>query len=239
MGKLTDTLKAMGYELLEEPSTASADRLSQVHNLRARSIHGQSILLSRDETPILFPGDTDGIPNNDWTGEDGVRTTHAEVYRDYYGMDDESYCMLVHGMSRRSWDYLEGEKQRIGLTGMKEAPPESFFVLDEFDVGRGVGTMEAGRYADGRFVAQSLPDPLNDEENVLRMHFTRLPEKTDAEDGLIIRQVESDLMHSRRGERFTCADCGVQKHWLDIPGTLREKHAQWSKRKCGCAAQQK
>ena len=57
--------------------------------------------------------------------------------------------MLLYNHTLRTHQYLDEQRQRIGLISIKEGPPESFFVLDEFDVGMGIGLIETGRYADG------------------------------------------------------------------------------------------
>ncbi|MHC1787346.1 MAG: hypothetical protein AB9880_09830 [Christensenellales bacterium] len=237
MGKLIEDLKGMGYHFQEgNPvnTVAVGEKNVQVNELRVESPEGQIILLKRDLTPILFPGDTDGLPENDWTGEDGIRTNCAAIYTDFYGLDEEAACMLLYNYSLRTRHYLESERQRIGLTSVKEGSPEAFFVLDEFNVGMGVGLMEVGRYADGRFVAQSSGDSLYEDADVLRMHFTHLPDQRDVEDAMIIRKMERDFKLGRHRETFTCSDCFEKKHWLDIPGSIQEKLALRLMRKCGC-----
>ncbi len=237
MGKLIEDLKRMGYQFQEGNPinmVTVGEGSVQINELRVQSPEGQIILLKRDQTPILFPGDTDGLPDNDRTGEDGIRTTCAEVYRDYYALDEEAMSLLLHNYSLRTKAYLEEQRQRLGLTSVKEGPPEAFFVLDEFNVGMGVGLMEVGRYADGRFVAQSSGESLYEDADVLRMHFSHLPDQRDVEDALIIRKMERDFKLGRHRETFTCSDCFEKRHWLDIPGTIQEKLALRLMRKCGC-----
>lgn len=239
MGKLVETLVSMGYEFQEGNPAITVEqdgKAIQINELRVHSPEGQIILLKRDDTPILFPGDTDGIPANDRTGEDGVRSTCAEVYRDYYGLDDESMSYLLYNYSLRTKEYLDQEKARIGLSSVKEGAPEAFFVLDEFNVGMGIGLIETGRYADGRFVAQSTSQSLYEDADVLRMHFDHLPDQQDVEDAVIIRKMERDFKLGRHREVFTCGDCLQKRHWLDIPGPIQEKLALRLMRKCGCKA---
>ena len=187
---------------------------------------------------MLFPGDTDGQPGNDSAGEDGIRTCGA-IYQDYYKLDEEATSMLLYNHSLRTNKYLVQERQRIGLTSNKEGAPESFFVLDEFNVGMGVGLMDTGRYADGRFVAQSASHSLYEDADVLRMHFDHLPDQRDVEDALIIRKMERDFKLGRHRETFICMDCQQTRHWLDIPGTIQEKLALRMMRKCGCVTPKK
>ncbi len=242
MGKLIEELMKMGYSfqegnpLLTLPVNGSS---VQVNELRVQSPEGQIILLKRDMTPMLFPGDTDGEPHNDATGEDGIRTTCGAVYQDYYKLDEEATSLLLYNHSLRTHKYLVQERQRIGLTSIKEGAPESFFVLDEFNVGMGVGLIETGRYADGRFVAQSANQSLYEDADVLRMHFDHLPDQRDVEDALIIRKMERDFKLGRHRETFTCTDCQQTRHWLDIPGTIQEKLALRMMRKCGCTTPKK
>ena len=237
MGKLIEQLKRMGYAFQEGNPVATVpmdDQTVAINELRVESPEGQLILLKQDQTPILFPGDTDGIPDNDRTGEDGVRTTCIEVYRDYYDLDEEGVTLLMYRYSGRSKKYLDEEKERIGLISIKEGPPEAFFVLDEFNVGMGIGLIETGRYADGRFVAQSASESLYEDADVLRMHFNHLPDQREVEDALIVRKMERDFRLGRHRETFTCSDCLERRHWLDIPGNIQEKLALRLMRKCGC-----
>ncbi len=237
MGKLIETLQRMGYEFQEgNPirTVVQGDRQLQINELRVKSPEEQLILLRHDSTPILFPGDTDGVGSNDRTGEDGVRSTCIQVYQDYYNLDEEAVCLLMHSYSLRTKQYLDSERARIGLSSIKEGAPEAFFVLDEFNVGMGVGLIETGRYADGRFVAQSASDALYEDADVLRMHFTHLPTQRDVEDALIIRKMERDFKLGRHRETFACGDCRETRHWLDIPGTIQDKLALRMLRKCGC-----
>lgn len=227
MGKLIDELKSMGYEFQEGNLVKVlkvSDKDVEVHELRVKSQEGQIILLKRDMTPMLFPG----------KGNDGVRTTCGDVYSDYYELDDEATSMLLYNYSLRTLNYLKAERERVGLMSLKEGNPESFFVLDEFNVGMGIGLIETGRYADGRFVAQSSSESLYEDSDVLRMHFTHLPDQQDVEDALIIRKMERDLKLGRHLETFMCGDCRQERHWLDIPGTIKEKLALRMMRKCGC-----
>lgn len=239
MGKLVDRLIQMGYEFQEGNPVAAiqvGDGQRPINELRVQSPDGQIMLLKRDYTPILFPGDTDGDPSNDRTG-DGVRSTCAEVYQDYYDLNEEAMSVLLYNYSLRSKEYLDAERKRIGLSSVKEGPPEAFFVLNEFNVGMGIGMMETGRYADGRFVAQSGSESLYEDADVLRIHFDHLPTQQDVEDALIVRKMERDFKLGRHRETFTCGDCLQKRHWLDIPGSIQEKLALRMMRKCGCAGQ--
>ena len=68
MGKLIEHLKRMGYAFQEGNPIATIpvdDQTVTINELRVESPEGQLILLRQDSTPILFPGDTDGIPEND------------------------------------------------------------------------------------------------------------------------------------------------------------------------------
>lgn len=227
MGKLINELKDMGYEFQEGNLVMEvevAGKQVEIHDLRVKSAEGQIILLKRDMTPMLFPGKE----------REDVRTTCGDVYRDFYGLDEEGMAMLLYNHSMRTRRYFEEQREKIGLISIKEGPPESFFVLDDFDVGMGIGLIETGRYADGRFVAQSASETFYDDADVLRMHFTHLPDEKDVESALLIRKTERDFKLGRHREYFDCQDCGQKKHWLDIPGTLKEKLDLRLMRKCGC-----
>lgn len=211
MGKITDTLIKMGYSFTEDARTEGT-----VPRLRVRSPRGQEMVLVRSEQALLFPGDTDGIPDNDWTGADGLTVTSGSIYRDYYSMDDEAYCRFLHGSSLRTREYLSGRKEAIGLKSYKFAPPEPFFVLDTYMLAGGKGTMEAGRYSDGRFVAQAVEGQGG---NVLRMHFAHLPDLEQTEEAVLIAQLERGFVEGTLRD-----DTHADAHWLDTPGSLRKKY---------------
>ncbi len=211
MGKLTDTLTKMGYTFIADEVPAGT-----VPRLRVRSPRGQEIILGRNEQALLFPGDTDGIPDNDWTGADGLTLTSGSIYRDYYGMDDETYCRFLYGAGTRTREYLAKRKAVIGLTTWKYAKPELFFVLDTYDLGA-QGVLEAGRYSDGRFVAQATGAP---GEQVLRMHFEHLPDLAQAAEGAVIAAAEQGFLTG------TLHDHPDGAHWLDTPGGINEKYGQ-------------
>lgn len=211
MGKITDTLINMGYTF-----TADAQNLGPVSRLLVRSPRGQEMALGRNEQALLFPGDTDGIPDNDWTGADGVTYTSGSIYRDYYGMDDEAYSQFLYGHSLRTREYLKARKADIGLTSYKFAAPELFFVLDTFTLDNGNGTLEAGRYSDGRFVAQAVEVKGG---QVLRMHFAHLPDLQQAREGVLIVALEQGFLDGTLDD-----DAGDGGHWLDTPGDLQDKY---------------
>ncbi len=139
---------------------------------------------------------------------------------------------LLHNHSLRTKTYLDGEKQRLGLIDYKEGLPEAFFSLERYTVGGGIGEVEVGRYADGRFVVQSTS--IIDESAVLRMHFTRFPSMQDVEDTLTIRKMERDFRLGRHREVFHCSRCGELRHWLDIEGPIARKLHMRLKHQCGC-----
>ncbi len=239
MKQLIMDIESLGYHFSEgNPvmSVKTAQEFMEIRELRVQSSDGQVLLIKVDNSPFLFPGGIafrKGIMDRSLT--DGIHTTCSEIYREYYGLDEDGLCMLLYNCSKRSRDYLDAEKTRIGLTDIKEGDPEPFFALDHYDVGMGIGQIDVGRYADGRFVAQTAHTWLYEDSSVLRMHFTRMPSREDLEDALIIRKMERDFKLGRHREVFTCNDCGETRHWLDIPGGIREKLSLRKQRKCGCA----
>lgn len=235
---LVDQILSLGYHLSEGKPLRSVplrDGFVEICELRARAQDGQVMVLRADESPTLFPG---GIAMRDGVLDgslfDGIRTTCGEVYRDYYGLDDNAACWLLYNHSLRTKEYLDAEKARIGLTDYKEGFPEGFFALDKYPISGGLGEVDVGRYADGRFVAQTS-QALFDEAHVLRMHYTRFPSRQDVEDTLTIRKIERDFKLGRHRELFHCTDCGEMRHWLDIDGDISTKLKMRLKRRCGCA----
>lgn len=241
MGKLVEQIESLGYHFQEGKqllSVAAQQGFTEIRQLLVRSMDGQTIVIKQDDSLMLFPG---GIAFSkgvlDVSLADGVRTTCAEIYRDYYNLDENGYSMLLYNYSGRTKQYLDAEKQRIGLTDYKDGLPEGFFAVGHYDeLGYGVAEMDIGRYADGRYVAQSALG-VTEDEYVLRMHFSHLPSRQDVMDALVIRKLERDFKLGRHREVFHCGACGETRHWLDIPGDIHQKLRLRLQRRCGCDAE--
>lgn len=236
MGKLINQILGLGYHIVEGVPLRSVpvgDDSVEIRQLQARTQSGQTIAIRPDNKPILFPVSSayeQGVHDHMLAGD--AKTTNSEIYQDYYGLDENAMSWLLHNYSLRTKAYLSGEKERIGLIDYKYGLPEAFFALDKYTIGRGIGEVDVGQYADGRFVVQKVP--LFDEAQVLRMHFTRFPSKQDVEDAAVIRKLEHDFKFGRHREMFFCGKCGQAKHWLDIDGPLEAKLSMRLKRLCGC-----
>ena len=239
MGKLTEQIQSLGYYFTEGKlliSVPSPDGgFIEIKQLSVSLKGGrQTMAIKHDDSPTMIPGGLafrQGVLDSALL--DGIKTTCGAIYKDFYGLDDNGYSLLLYNYSGRTKAYLDSEKARIGLIDYKEGMPEQFLGLEQYTIGQGIGEMDAGQYADGRFVVQSSR-PLYEENYVLRMHFTHFPSKQDVEDAVAIRKVEHDFTLERHHEAFHCKACGELKHWLDIEGPIERKLAMWLERKCGC-----
>lgn len=238
MGVLTEQIQNLGYQFIEgRPlrSVPQGDAFREIFELRVRARNGQEIAIKCDDSPTMFPAPVlQHAGANDAALMEDVTTTCGAVYRDYYDLDDNAYTLLLYNYSSRTKAYLDAEKARIGLIDYKEGLPEGFFALDKYPVGQGIGEVDVGRYADGRFVAQTS-QALFEDAYVLRMHFTHFPSRQDVEDTLTIRKIARDFKLGRHREMFVCGDCGEIRHWLDIGGNIQRKLFLRLRRKCGCA----
>lgn len=237
MGKLTEQIQSLGYHFIEGKPLKSVpveDGFREIRQLSVRAQDGQLMLIKTDDSPTMFPGGIalrDGVIDGSLV--DGIKTTCGEIYGDYYALDENALSWLLNNYSLRTKAYLAAEKARIGLIDYKEGMPEGFFALDKYPVGQGIGEVDVGRYADGRFVAQTS-GALFDEAHVLRMHFSRFPSRQDVEDTITIRKMERDFKLGRHREMFHCGDCGELKHWLDIEGPIYQKLTMRLRHECGC-----
>ncbi len=225
MDRLIETLQEIGYRFEEGAPLRTVDHGGKplvIRQLTAVAPSGQSLLIPCDTSPLLFPGD-----------EDEHAASCAEVYRAYYALDNAALCFLLQGYTLKTQQYLKMEKARIGLIGYKEGLPEGFFARDKYPIPFGIGDVDVGRYADGRYVAQSAQAIYGD-THVLRLHFDHYPTRPDVEDAVIIRKLERDFRMGRHKETFICADCGLEKHWLDIDGPIGRKLRMRLSRRCGC-----
>lgn len=243
MGKLVEQIQSLGYHFIEGRTLLSVpmgkDGFKEIRLLSVRSLDGQSMTIKPEDSPTMFPGGSafrEGIMDNSLLG--GIKTTCIAIYQDYFNLDDNGYSMLLYNYSNRTKMYFDAEKTRIGLIDYKEGMPEQFFALDKYMIGQGIGEMDVGLYADGRYVVQST-QALFEEDYVLRMHYTRFPGKQDVEDAVTIRKLERDFKLGRHREMFFCDECGNPRHWLDIEGTIQHKLQMRLKHKCGCAGEGK
>lgn len=240
MGNLIEQIQKLGYYVTEgEPllSVPSQDGdYVEINRLNVSLSDGrQKMAIKVDDSPTMFPDElTFRSDNLRSENSNGIKTTCGALYKDYYGLDDNGYSMLLYNYSGRTKAYLDSEKTRIGLISYKEGMPESFIALERYTIGQGIGEMDAGQYADGRFVVQSS-HPLFDEDYVLRMHFTHFPSQQDVQDAAVIRKVERDFKLGRHREVFVCNKCGEVMHWLDIEGPVARKLAMRLSRLCGCS----
>ncbi len=229
MARLIEQIQGLGYRFVEGKTLMAVPRVAgvtEVRQLSVRAANGQTITIKPDGSPMMFP-------RVGTTVEVDVLTTCGAVYQDFYHLDEDGLSMLLHNCSWRTRTYLDAEKARIGLIGYKEGMPEGFFARDKYLISYGIGEVDVGRYADGRYVAQTA-QTLGEGAYVLRLHFSRLPSKADVEDAVIIRKLERDFRLGRHKENFRCDDCGEVKHWLDIEGPIAYKLRMRLARRCGC-----
>lgn len=92
---------------------------------------------------------------------------------------------------------------------------------------------EIYRYAD-RFCAQIIYRTDIDDYIIETYIFTEFPSVKDVEIAKAINEIKYSFKLKRLNPTFTCWECGVKKHWLDIPGNFLEKITNLKENYCGC-----
>lgn len=73
-----------------------------------------------------------------------------------------------------------------------------------------------------------------DDYNIETHIFSKFPSEQDVKTARAIDQLEISFKLKQLSPIFTCWECGLEKHWLDIPGSLFEKITNLKKGYCGC-----
>lgn len=136
---------------------------------------------------------------------------------------------------QRTINYLTEEKNKIGLIEVVyDYDEEIFDILKQYPglslIGN--GCVNIGKLKDGTYIVQYHIRTQIDDYSVVKIYFNKWPTEILINTAIAIDNAESYIYsHS---PTFECWECGHEKHWLDIPGSIKEKLAARKDYYCGC-----
>lgn len=169
----------------------------------------------------------------------GLITTGAEIYRSYYaeGKTDREWALLNVCYSERSYDALEGEKQRLHFVRAECEEDGAYLTLENADpiaVGWNEGQL-------GQVVGKSewcLQYSKQYDVDAFATHYYLFDQKPSREDALhaaTLESIRNNLGTSKLPEMYTCWECGHECFWLDNGGSdIYECAARATDKYCGC-----
>jgi len=144
----------------------------------------------------------------------------------------------------RTDKYIEQTKKNIGLLDIKHGW-DSHLPKDQIEFGldiwinlTGSGKVDCGKLEDGRWVAQFARRTDIDDYDICAMFFEKEPTKKMVLIANTVDQAETYFhIHTYKNANFTCWECGIKTHWLDVnneePGIIG-KWGMLEEKYCGC-----
>jgi len=138
-------------------------------------------------------------------------------------------------VDKRTEKYLEKLNKTLGLVDYKAGYEEEDVDVEQVYTQFIGGDIEVGKTNDGKWLAQYSKRTDVDDYVVVRMYFSRFPSQKDVETAKLLKEIEHHFMlYGYDAAKFNCWECGKERHWLDIPGGLREKWPAYLEKYCGC-----
>lgn len=161
----------------------------------------------------------------------------ADIYREYYELNDAEMCWLLHGYGPRSLKYLDAVRVSIGLVKTSfvmdpsvaayklPADAKPFVLLADGDAIVGE--------VNGLWLAEVTRGVDMDGSALHQYYFSRRPKTSDILTAMDIDKAENEL--SIGGEDCRCVYCGSPVHWLDAKAFgLSNKLKCLKDRACTC-----
>lgn len=93
--------------------------------------------------------------------------------------------------------------------------------------------VDVGKLDDDKWVAQYSIRTDIDDYDICSMIFNKKPSKEDIIIAHLVDEIETYFCICGYDKvTFTCWECGCKYHWLDIPGSLKEKWECYKERYC-------
>jgi hypothetical protein len=164
----------------------------------------------------------------------------SDLYAQYYhfSFHKELASYFYYGFSSRTSSYLWSIMTEIGLTHFETTLDYmyKFDICDNFSImvnaDTYVGKQNAdtciGKFDEGKWIAQTA-FYAGEDVIAVQMFFDHKPSKQEVQTAFDLKE-----FHDHPVEIFTCQECNRRVNWLDLPGTLKEKHSNAVDRYCGC-----
>lgn len=215
---IIDKIIVNGYEI--KPSDSQYDIYKVINGREIRFLrlykNGEKLAnINMTNTPVVF--------------NFGLKTTNREIFEAYYELDENEKSLLENGYGLRTKKYLDKVQSNIGLVSITQTESLRSRVkgLEQARKVNICQTTPTEIYTDGSIwyavtVVQHGVDSFSD----ITLEFDHNPSDYDLKTAFTIRDVKSYFSTWRskfRDEEFVCQSCGHKQHWLNTPGSLRNK----------------
>jgi hypothetical protein len=165
-----------------------------------------------------------------------LKTTGIDIYREFFGWDDNRCCQESKGYDLRTQKYINSIKENIGFIDEKHGWDEEKNMTEIFTLKGWLNTsnIDIGKTTEGKWCAQYSIRTDIDDYDVGKLYFNHKPTRTDINTAELISEIELKFFLQDITPVFTCWECGRQVHWLDIEGNLKEKYEHLKEEYCGC-----
>lgn len=164
----------------------------------------------------------------------GYKVTGAEIYREFYNWNDNEYCLQIYGYDLRTKNYFDAIRKGIGFVredhGWEEDKLKNSFIVN---VWPNSSKVEIGKTKEGLWCSQFCVSMLDDYD-IIKYYFNKKPTINDIKTAKLIADIEFFFWSRWLKPEFTCWECGIKHHWLDIPGPLPKKYENLKEKYCGC-----
>lgn len=203
-------------------------------------VNGEKKILSvRTEHPIILVFGAKAKTREEALAAGGIEVDPKELYAALFPEKWEKIKPRVV-MDDRTAAYLKKIKHNIGLTevhhgwdGIKIKIEEQYKIWPYLT---GSGYVDVGLDDQGRWVAQYCYRTDIDDYNITSLFFTKKPSIRDIKTADLLDRIEHYFaIRGYDQVYFTCWECGVKSHWLDIVASrLEERWNFFKERYCGC-----
>lgn len=155
-----------------------------------------------------------------------IKTTDKELAKAF--APDLFQSIQGSKMDKRSSAYLKDCKQDLqlvaiehGWDGIAHDVEKSISIwLNTSEVE--IGKVTEGKYT-GKYIATYSVQISVDDYDITSLIFEKEPKKEEIQTARLLERAEDVIIIKRKKPVFKCKECGKESHWLDIPGTVKEK----------------
>ena len=164
-----------------------------------------------------------------------IKTTDKEIAKAF--APDLFQTVQGSKMDKRSLDYLKGCKQDLQLVAIEHGWDEIAHHTDKaISIWLNASKVEIGKVTEGeytgKYIATYSVRTNVDDYDITSLIFEKKPNKEAIQLAVLLERVESAFIIKTKKPVFKCKECGKEFHWLDIPGTLKEKVDFWGNAYC-------
>lgn len=228
------------------------DTIARVHTFyQPRLSEGDRLVLSTPRGELRVPWDTErpialgfGEPAaniQEATAKGFPITNGRELYQALLSPAEFERIRATREPDERTQSFLAGLKEQIGLSTIRGGADGVGFQMTklvdvELEETLLNGSAEIGRDESGRWVYREFCRYEIDDFATTEWHYgTERPTAEQIETGRYIEVLLNLLWKRRFRPTFTCWECGIKQHWLEIrAGSFREQVESFEDKYCGC-----